>query len=67
MQYKQVLDDKDIAELMSVFSHFHDSVVKEIIYTSGSFVNEERGFIPNKQRKEHNYSIAKSSCFISDS
>jgi len=39
--YKYLSNDKDIEELLEKFLYFHDSVLKEIHYISGSYRNYE--------------------------
>lgn len=46
MEFKKIISECDIQELMNEFAFFHDSCIKEIHYLSGSFVDEKRNMHP---------------------
>lgn len=45
-QWNIINDEKDIEYVLTRFGHFHDSCIKEVKYTSGSFVNEDCSMKP---------------------
>ncbi|MCL2425178.1 MAG: hypothetical protein FWD05_02460 [Oscillospiraceae bacterium] len=52
MKYIEINDYKDVEKLMKEFCYFHDSCIKEIAYTSGSYVNNDKTMRPiNDERR----------------
>lgn len=53
MSWNIIKSDKDINELLCRFNHFHDSVLKEMNYSSGSFIEEDLNMIMVNNPKAH--------------
>ena len=49
--FKTIKNETDISELMIFYDNFHDSLIKEIHYTSGGYVQDDRVMYPvNSER-----------------
>ena len=54
MSWRTIKDQADINYLMEAFGYFHDSCLKEMKYTSGTYVDEELRMQPtNNSRTLH--------------
>lgn len=46
MDYIEIKQNSDIEKLMEEFGWFHDSCIKELLYYSGGYVNEDGAMYP---------------------
>lgn len=47
MEWKKIMTESDINEFMNLFDNFHDSCIKEISYSSGTYVDDDFSMIMN--------------------
>jgi len=52
MKWNVIKNEKDIEELMTLFHAFHDSGIKELKYTSGAYVSDDRVMFPYNKNSD---------------
>lgn len=50
--WKEICDEKDIANFMEEMCYFHDSCVKELKYLSGAYVTEDLSMYPINDKRQ---------------